>query len=584
MQPKPARSVRYKKRILGFVVAGLALAFAAQAHFTSGPAPSGPSPLTAGSDAKAAPTAGPANTVAALATLLSPAQSAGSAAKSGDDPVATASLTELAHAPATRGTYDPCRARIPHAQAGCRANGTGFNRRDNGHGTAGQDGLPIRGRVMNPDGFGIPGVTVTLSATRVYEEGRAGESLAAGFSPIATTDAYGAYEFAGLPQGDYEVRAAAYEAYGPARITARSGAAKADIVLVARQTRIVEGEVIGADGEPLEGVIVSPVLVGVPGTRTDAHGAYRLPLTFKPGIDAVTIRFQLAGFLEHQASVVLPGVGSEDLSLDVDLQPVGYWTNVSGVVTDDDGEPLAGKAVRLRQVGGRRSYQATTDGEGRYAFDAVEAPVAYVLSVSGAPDHRDYRQRIEVTPDAAEIHVVVEPFEFGAVSGRLVNADGEPIPNFSLVLRHAASSTSGAVVSSDADGDFHVPKAPAGELVVSSQSSPAVVVNGLRLEAGGELDLPLVLDWGVHELRGTVVDEHRRPVPAAQVVLSWSHTREGVTTMTTRRAATDAQGIFEFADLGPGPHSIRVDRPGHRPVRLAHDVSRQGYSVTVNLK
>jgi len=437
---------------------------------------------------------------------------------------------------------------------------------------------------MDVDAFGIPGVKVTLSAIRIYEEGQAAESLAAGFSPVTKTDASGAYEFAGLPEGDYEVRAAAHEAYGPARITARSGVTNADIVLVDREAAVVAGAVTGADGEPLEGVIVAPALVGVPGTRTDSHGAYRLPLSLKPGIDAVNLRFQLPGFVEHQAPVILPGGRSEDVTLDVELQPVGYWTNVSGIVTDEDREPLAGKAVRLRQVGGRRSYQATTDDRGRYTFDAVEAPVPYILTVSGAPDHRDYRERIEVTTHAAEIDVVVEPFEFGAVSGRLLNADGEPIPNFSLVLRHAASSTAGAVVSSDADGDFHVPKAPAGELVVSSQSSPAVVVNGLRLEAGGELELPLVLDWGSHELRGTVVDAHRRPVPAAQVVLSWSHTREGVTTMTTRRATTDAQGIFEFRDLGPGPHSIRVNTPGRRPVRVAHDVSRQGYSVMVSLR
>jgi hypothetical protein len=437
---------------------------------------------------------------------------------------------------------------------------------------------------MDIDGLGLPGVTVQLSAIRVYEDGPVGEGLAAGLNPATTTDSSGTYEFRGLPQGDFEVRASAHDNYGPVRITARAGVRNADIVLVARETKVVEGQVLSVDGEPLEGVIVAPVLVGVPGTRTDAHGTYSLPLSLKPGTAAVNIRFQLPGFVERQAAVDLLGIESTSRTLDVELLPAEYWTNVSGTVTNDDGEPLADKVVTLRQVDSRHVLKTTTDGRGRYTFDAVEAPLPYQLIVSGAPDHKDYRQRLEVTTEAAELDIAVEPFEFGRVSGRLVNADGEAVSNFSLVLKHVESSSASAVVRSDPEGNFEIPRAPAGELVVSSQSSPSIFVQGLRLEEGDELQLPLVLDWGGHELKGVVVDRNNQPVPAARVVLSWSHIHDGITTITTRRSATDAQGAFHFSDLGPGPHSIQVDSPGRPPVRIAHDVSRQGYSVMVNLK
>jgi hypothetical protein len=224
-----------------------------------------------------------------------------------------------------------------------------------------------------------------------------------------------------------------------------------------------------------------------------------------------------------------------------------------------------------------------TDRRGRYSFDAVEAPLPYYLNVSGAPDHEDYRKRIDVTTHAARFDVAVDSFEFGTVSGRLINADGAPISNFSLVVRHKASSSPNAIVSSDAAGNFRVTQAPAGELTVASQSSPSILVRGLRLEPGDELNVPLVIDWGEHELNGVIVDHNNNPVPAARVLLTWTRVADGITTTTTRRARSDAQGIFYFGELGPGPHLLQIDSPGRRPVKVTHDISREGYFVRVGV-
>lgn len=442
----------------------------------------------------------------------------------------------------------------------------------------------ISGRVMDAQGLGIQGVTVTMAPTRTYGQQLPGGGQGTLGRPTTTTDANGYYEFQGLPEGDYEVRTAALEAYGPARIAARSGVANADIVLVEQAPRMIEGRVVSPTGEPLEAVTVLPVLVGVPSVRTDASGNYQLPVPLKPGTSSLNVRFQLPGFLDHQAAVSLARTSAlSGIALDVRMQPVEYWTNVSGVLKSAKGPPLAGRSVTLRQVGGQRSYRTVTDRRGRYVFDAVEAPLAYYLTVAGGPDHQDFRKRINVTTAAAELDVVVEPYEFGTLNGRLVNADGAPIPNFNLVLRNTASSSPNATVSSDEHGNFSIPMAPAGELVVASQSSPSILVKGLHLDPGAELDVPLVLDWGNHELRGVVLDRNNAPVPAARVLLTWSREEGGVITTTTRRARSDAQGTFYFGDLGPGPHLVQIDPPGHRRLEIAHDVTREGYSVTVNL-
>jgi hypothetical protein len=164
-----------------------------------------------------------------------------------------------------------------------------------------------------------------------------------------------------------------------------------------------------------------------------------------------------------------------------------------------------------------------------------------------------------------------------------VNQNGFPIPDFELVLKNVESRNPVAVVRTDSLGNFEIPAAPAGELVFSSVSTPSVLMKGLHLEPGQRVDMPMVLDWGGHSIRGQVVDSRGNPVPASRVVLNWSHRDERLDTQTTRRTATDVHGRFAFSNLGPGPHSLKVDAPGFLGVDIDHDLSRQGYGLTVRL-
>jgi hypothetical protein len=118
---------------------------------------------------------------------------------------------------------------------------------------------------------------------------------------------------------------------------------------------------------------------------------------------------------------------------------------------------------------------------------------------------------------------------------------------------------------------------------MASQSAPSILVQGLHLEPGDKMHLPLVLDWGEHEIRGSVVDTRGNPVPASRIVLQWSYQADGITTSATRRTAADTQGHFAFSNLGPGPHSLQVAAPGFPTVDIDHDLRRQGYDLTVRL-
>lgn len=442
-----------------------------------------------------------------------------------------------------------------------------------------RSGHRIAGRVLTPEGEGVAGIAIVAAPERL-----AGDQQApAGRLRFWTlTDALGAYALDGLPDGEYTVRSRARGAWPSARITARAGVDYADLVVAPGVALVAGGKVVSTSGEPLSGVTVLPLLPGQPSVLTGDDGDFSVPVTLKPGARAFALRFQGPGFHEQTASVDLAG-GASASALTVVMQPVAAWTSVRGAVESASGGPLAGRTVELRAQSAKTSYRATTDAKGRYAFPLVEAPADYRLVVPGDGGYRDHQRSVHVTADMGELDVVLAPYEFGAVSGQLVNLSGEPVPHFELVLRNMASRAPNALVSTDEDGQFELPAVPAGQLVVASQSTPAILVEGLELTAGGKLHLPLVLDWGEHEIHGHVVDERGRPVPASRILLEWSHREDGITTRSTRRTAADAQGQFAFSRLGPGPHALRVDAPGFAAVTVEHDVNRQGYDLTVRL-
>jgi len=456
-----------------------------------------------------------------------------------------------------------------------------FNASESGATTDSASRYSISGRVLTTAGVGLNGIRIVASPDRLKAK-RIPDAGTLRFWTV--TDSVGAYSLDKLPAGEYTIRSGTQGPYRSARISARAGVDYADLVVHRNSVTVAQGRVLSATGEPLEGVTVLPNLLGQPSVLTDYDGRFRLAVTLKPTIDSFTLRFQRPGYREQTGKVEFQHHGaSNSTAVNVVMHPVESWTALNGTVYSESGETLAGRKVELRPRTAQRTYSTTTDRHGKYTFPIIEAPADYRLIVFGGADHKDAQQPVHMTVDTTELDVVVESYEFGEVSGQLVNLNGVPVPDFDLVLRNTGSTRPNVLVSTDELGNFEIPAAPAGELVVASQSTPAMLVQGLHLRAGDKLHLPLVLDWGDHEISGTVVDSHGNPVPASRIVLQWSYQVDGITTSSMRRTAADTWGHFAFSNLGPGPHSLRINEPGFPAVDIDHDLSRQGYDVTVRL-
>lgn len=150
---------------------------------------------------------------------------------------------------------------------------------------------------------------------------------------------------------------------------------------------------------------------------------------------------------------------------------------VSGIVVDE----TTGAGVRKAEVllvSGRQSQAAMTDAEGKFKFDEV-APGRYQVQVSKTGfEYREGRGQgsksvIEIGQGGAEsgLRYVLRPL--GLVTGRVIDADGDPVVGARLVLlrqtkRHGRIIWTAAQgnATSDDRGEFRMFNVPVGKYVL----------------------------------------------------------------------------------------------------------------------
>ncbi len=442
----------------------------------------------------------------------------------------------------------------------------------------------IAGRVLNRAGDALGGMTITASATRLFVDNGSGTPRT---QPRYRTGSEfdGRYEFTGLANGEYLVRAAGDDRYAPAQLAVRAGVQSADLVLTKTSVLFVQGTTRSSDGDVLEGVYVLPLVAGAAGTTSDRDGRYEL--TIAAAVDAadIALRARRDGYREQVVSLNPPGDGSQVVALDFVLEPLGELAAVAGTVRGPAGEPLAGQHVSLYSPGLRRSHGAVTDTAGGFLIAGVAVAPDYRLRVAATAGYKDHQQDgLAVTSDGLQLDIVLEAGASGVVRGQMRDARGQAVPEFNLTLRSADTSLFAVAVSGGGDGRFQVTNVPAGDLLFVTRTSPRFTVSGIELAAGETLIVPVVLDWGTHMIQGWVLDDQGNPVPVPEVVLSWEH-RQGAVRSTSRRvAATDAAGYFRFTQLGPGLHTVSVNASGFWRASVAQEAGEGGPEVFLRLK
>lgn len=446
----------------------------------------------------------------------------------------------------------------------------------------------IRGRVLDESGMPMPGIPVTATLRQRFDE-LSLETAGQVASVYRTwSNPFGEFSFVDLVDGEYVLSVEVLGPYAPATETVRAGVDSVELVLVRMRNLLISGIVRDDRGLPLENVSVSSLRARelAPST-TGADGYYELVMSAPRVPGGHILRYRAVGHRERLVSLldVAPNDAGE-VTLDVRLEPVGPSASVDGIIRDASGAPSAGETVHLFSSVSGAGYRAESDSGGRFSIPEVELGSGYRIWIRPTGPFRDLSEHdLVVGRGGLSLDITLSPLTGGAVSGRMLDAEGAPVPGFSLWLVSSGALTEPWLpVIGDAGGRFHVDGVPAGDLFFRTRSSPHMSMSGVRLEAHDREDLDLILDWGSHALRGNVVDALGASVPGARVRLSWHHDDSRVRSRSLRETIADAAGRFAFEQLGPGRHILRIDASRFERVQIPYDVGEGGTEIIVTLE
>lgn len=488
----------------------------------------------------------------------------------------------------------------------------------------------MEGRVTGPDGQGVSGALVIAVVDR-----------GGGFVARGTTDGEGRYRLAPLPAGRVRVllvdspRFAPWPAGAPnpGAVPAGFGDLAAGETLrkdveLDRGTTVVGAVVDAARGHGIPyarvRAVSPPSMVGWSGGRAtiaDENGRYVLVGVpqgphllladaegyFQPGADAEGFEamFRLSRSAAEPPAdspllLLRPGMNRRQRNLV--LLPAA---TIAGTVLRPDGRPAAGARVEgtpehepnSQMLAGfvrRGTSPVLTDPEGRFRIAGAPAAGRLVLVASAAGLVDGVTSPLAPTPGQEIEGVEIRLREPARITGRVLGADGRPLPGASVAARpeptgdgRDPAGTPGAFtplpVKTGADGGFTIAGLSPGPWSLAirapghllSRREGVVVAEGEAAEAGA-----IRLEAGL-AIAGTVADLEGAPIRGARVEIVPGSDVDAAL-FAADRVWTDAAGRFSFDALPPGTYGLTVFAPGYAPE--LREIAAGGQEVAFRLE
>ena len=405
------------------------------------------------------------------------------------------------------------------------------------------------------------------------------------------------------------------------------------------RTAVVAGRVADAAGEPVIGVSVTaesaanrgPVRRAVAVAETDDRGEFRLHgLPSGEYLVRATLLVPVYGGPPRESSFYYPGAGDpqpiavrpgeehwaefavpvvEELDSGVRVRPPKPRNIISGRVTSADGTPLPRAMVRVESDGAVRLPPIRTDQDGRYevlifwegAHVVTASKNGYMTGSFGQRRPNGSGEPLELRAGETRNGVDVVLSRFGALTGRVVDARGEPVEGAGLQAlqvrflegqRRLVDAGALGTGRTDDRGVYRLYGLPPGQYIIAASVGQisqardrrgAVVQQAMTDRPGyGMTYYPSATNPGEAQritlgvaqqvssldialepaptarIAGTIVDAAGAPVREG-LILTPSR-RSGVVATPPVGARIDAAGRFEFPNVPPGEYVIQASK------------------------
>jgi len=379
----------------------------------------------------------------------------------------------------------------------------------------------------------------------------------------AITDAKGMFSFANVPASTYIIngRHPSYALTDPLSQQIAPDQ-HGPLSLAATPFARVRGVVVDEEKKPVRGATVSRgggVFDAARGAVTNARGEFALRMQVAPMLAPETdIQATKEGYAASSATAkVVAGDTTSGVTI-----TLARGIPITIRVMDRDQRPVEGAAVSLWRWRGEMypQRQPLSVGEHRAAADGtVKLRVIagkYDLNVSGDGVVQKLLPGQTLDEKSSPMNIVVD--RGVEVSGRVVSADGVPIPEAIVQFQPANGAPLNMVA--DAAGTFAFRSAPAGPATLQATLSRASRIQSAKKEIKAPATGVVIAMPRDGAISGRVSDESTRsPITEFQVIVS----RGGVGGNPITVQNDD--GVFTISELAPGSTDVEVTARGYAP-------------------
>lgn len=416
-------------------------------------------------------------------------------------------------------------------------------------------GAVLEGTVFGPD------QSPAIDAMVYYGTGSAQPR----FTGMSRTDGDGRYRIAGLDVGNWTVTAE-HEIYQKTSrdFEVRQGQNAYRVDLNFKGGMEVSGRVLGPEGQPLGGALVSlkqqDMFFSVPQTQSNPDGSF-------------TIRGALPGEYTPQATldgygtalgepIVLADQGLSNLELRLPRS-----ATLTGAILGLNNNELTQAIVSARSQSSTEFKMGTVDYQGRYEVQGLSPGDWTVTAGAG------YSSRQEtgiVTIDEASNDAVLDlEFQDGyTLTGRVENGQGEPIAGIMVTLQGPGTRR---WATTDANGQFETTGLETGtyELRVSSMGNSTSYQEEIELLSDENVNIVL----RTARLSGSIRNGFDgSPIVGARVRVETVDNNDGP---TFSRQTSDARGLFSLSGVTEGSWRLVAERSGFARAEKVVDVTGQ---------